>query len=566
MPDESETYYYGACVDSVEGETVTSNNCSTGVRVVVVDFIIVRPNPSVPDLIVNSPSVSKSSLAVGGTFTLNATVHNQGTGTAAATTLRYYRSSDSTITRGDTSVSTDDVVSLPASATSSQLSISVEPDVSETYYYGACVDSVSLEENTSNNCSTGVSVVVTSAQVPEVSVPDLIVNSPTVSRSSLSVGGTFTLNATVHNQGTGTAAATTLRYYRSSDSMITRGDTSVSTRGRPVIDYTDDVASLPASATSLEKSNVLPAPSQVGTYYYGACVDSVEGETAMDNNCSTGVRVVVIQVPAPTSPDVSIPDLSFSDFEIDADFVTGGRYRSDGSSVRSPTVETGEKLTLSVTVINLGDATAHGIQVIYYMDDIAKGQDSISFGLAAGADNPESFKIDAPSSDGTYYYHACVRQTFRVNNIYLVDTNMDNNCTNRIGIRVADAKVSLHVELSVTDFRGVVGEKFKLNAVVYNRGNVTAHDITVTYYMDGTEIGDDNISSLAGGADNAESLKIRDAPSIGTYTYRACLSAAEELEFSRYSLSSSCDSVTLNVCTTNWVIPCGGVVGPTVGF
>ena len=239
-PSSAGTYYYGACVDSVFFEENTGNNCSTAVAVTV-------NSAQVPDLIVNSPSVSKSSLAVGGTFTLNATVHNQGTGTAAATTLRYYRSSDSTITRGDTSVSTDtdDVVSLPASATSPQLSISVVPDESETYYYGACVDSVEGETVTSNNCSTGVRVVVVDFIIvlPDPTVPDLIVNSPSVSKSNLAVGGTFTLNTTVHNQGTGTAAATTLRYYRSSDSTITRGDTSVSTD-------TDDVVSLPASATS----------------------------------------------------------------------------------------------------------------------------------------------------------------------------------------------------------------------------------------------------------------------------------------------------------------------------
>ena len=57
---------------------------------------------SSPDLIVTSPSVSDNTLTTGQSFTLSATVRNQGTGSSAATTLRYYRSSDATISTSDT--------------------------------------------------------------------------------------------------------------------------------------------------------------------------------------------------------------------------------------------------------------------------------------------------------------------------------------------------------------------------------------------------------------------------------------------------------------------------------
>ena len=55
------------------------------------------PPAQKPDLIVEQPTVSKSSLAPGENFTLSATVKNEGAGSAAATTLRYYRSTDATI-------------------------------------------------------------------------------------------------------------------------------------------------------------------------------------------------------------------------------------------------------------------------------------------------------------------------------------------------------------------------------------------------------------------------------------------------------------------------------------
>ena len=119
---------------------------------------------SSPDLIVESPSVSDNTLTTGQSFTLSATVRNQGTGSSAATTLRYYRSSNSTISRSDTEVGTNSVGGeISASGTSAE-SISLNtPSSAGTYYYGACVESVSGESDTNNNCSDGVSVTVSSS-------------------------------------------------------------------------------------------------------------------------------------------------------------------------------------------------------------------------------------------------------------------------------------------------------------------------------------------------------------------------------------------------------------------
>jgi hypothetical protein len=234
-----------------------------------------------PDLVVQSPSVSDTSLNTGQSFTLRATVRNQGNGRSAATTLRYYRSSNSSISTSDSQVGTDGVGALSASGTSAE-SISLRaPSSSGTYYYGACVDSVSGESRTGNNCSSGVRVTV--AGGGGSSAPDLVVTSPSVSNSRPSAGSRFTLRATVRNQGDGRSAATTLRYYRSSNSTISTSDRQVGT---------DSVGALSASRTSAESIS-LTAPSSAGTYYYGACVDSVSGESVTNNNCSSAVRIIV---------------------------------------------------------------------------------------------------------------------------------------------------------------------------------------------------------------------------------------------------------------------------------
>ena len=113
-----------------------------------------------PDLVVQSPQVSQSMLEPDTDFTLSVTVKNGGARRAAATTLRYYRSNDSRISRSDTAVGTDPVGALGANRSSDERITLTAPSTPGTYYYGACVDSVSDESNTLNNCSTAVSITV----------------------------------------------------------------------------------------------------------------------------------------------------------------------------------------------------------------------------------------------------------------------------------------------------------------------------------------------------------------------------------------------------------------------
>ncbi|MDE2816086.1 MAG: putative Ig domain-containing protein [Chloroflexota bacterium] len=119
--------------------------------------------------------------------------------------------------------------------------------------------------------------------IAAISRPDLAVESVSVSDSGPDEGASFTLRATVRNLGNDSSPATTLRYYRSTNATITRSDTEVGM---------DAVEALDASGASAESVS-LTAPSSAGTYYYGACVDSVEDEWTTHNNCSSAVRVTV---------------------------------------------------------------------------------------------------------------------------------------------------------------------------------------------------------------------------------------------------------------------------------
>ncbi len=110
---------------------------------------------------------------------------------------------------------------------------------------------------------------------------DLVV-AASVSDSTLAFGQSFWLRATVRNQGGGEPEPTVLFYYSSTDATITSDDTQISA----------DVVSLETSDL-VTKSFSLTAPEEAGSYYYGACVQSVSGEHNPDNNCSDAVRVSV---------------------------------------------------------------------------------------------------------------------------------------------------------------------------------------------------------------------------------------------------------------------------------
>ena len=276
-PSDAGTYYYGACVDAVTGESNSGNNCSGGVQVTV-SVSPPPPPPTSPDLAVGTPSVTDSSPAAGGSFTLSATVNNGGDGPSVATTLRYYRSTDGTISDSDTEVGTDAVSILAASGTSDQSIGLTAPSDAGTYYYGACVDAVTGESNSGNNCSSGAQVTISVSPPPNNS-PDLLVYALLVSRSpwaDLTKPFSFTLNAGIRNGGNGPSATTTLRYYRSTDGTFSDNDTQVGT---------DDVDGLAANDTGSESIELVSQPSQ-GKYYI-ACVDAVTGESNTQNNCSS---------------------------------------------------------------------------------------------------------------------------------------------------------------------------------------------------------------------------------------------------------------------------------------
>ena len=525
-PSTAGRYYYGACVDAVSGESDATNNCSGSVQVTVP-----QPQPQEqanPDLVVASASVSNSGPAVGATFTLSATVTNSGDADAAATTLRYYRSSDATITASDTEVGTDAVGALSASGTSAESINLTAPSTAGRYYYGACVDAVSGESDATNNCSGSVQVTVPQPQPQEQANPDLVVASASVSNSGPAVGATFTLSATVTNSGDADAAATTLRYYRSSDATITASDTEVGT---------DAVGALSASGTSAESIN-LTAPSTAGRYYYGACVDAVSGESSTTNNCSASVEVNVTGPPPPSPPDLVVGSPSVDD--------------------SSPAV--GATFTLSATVENDGEGASPATTLRYYRStdatistaDTEEANQTVA-GLVASVSYIGSVDLTAPSTAGRYYYGACVDAVSG-------ESSTTNNCSGSAVVTVLEPSPQVQTAPDLTIGGLVIFTSpgpwgiatFGLTTDVRNDGDGDAATTTLRYYQStdttittsDTEVGTTAVAALAVGETSNKQVDLTPPSSPGTYYYGACV-----------------DAVSGESDTTN---NCSGSVGVTV--
>ena len=114
-PDDEDTYYYGATVDAVTGESDTGNNASSALTVVVTA-------DTAPDLTIDTPTRSPTgNLTPGEQFVLSAVVRNSGNDSSLSTTLRWRRSTNPTISTLDPQVGSDSVSALSAGGTSTVL-------------------------------------------------------------------------------------------------------------------------------------------------------------------------------------------------------------------------------------------------------------------------------------------------------------------------------------------------------------------------------------------------------------------------------------------------------------
>ena len=168
------------------------------------------------------------------------------------------------------------------------------PDTPGVHYYGVCIDALTDEADTTNNCSQAIAITVEapppdpvesaeSEPIVRPEAPDLLISADRVDRSTISQGQGVRLHITLTNRGMRAAPATTIRFYRSLDATISAEDTEL--RAVPVGGL--------GPGRNYTTWALLPSPFAVGVFYYGACLDAVASEFDTNNNCSDAIEITV---------------------------------------------------------------------------------------------------------------------------------------------------------------------------------------------------------------------------------------------------------------------------------
>ena len=474
-----------------------------------------------PDLVLEHPSVTNSRPAAGASFTFSATVRSIGGADTAGATLRVYRSDDATITPED-----EEAAATTAEPATSESVASVTlraPADAGTYYYGVCVTVVDGESDTTNNCSAAVRVTVLDASPPtrqppaptqqppaptqqppaptqQPPGPDLEVEYVTVSEEGAVAGQILLVAAKVRNVGDKGAAETSARLYLSADSTITPADGAV---------HSERLSGLAPAQYKFVWDHVV-APSSPGTYYYGACVTAVDGESDTTNNCSaTSARVTVRKPPA---PDLVITSPSF-----------GPRHPAAGG-------------VFEIAAILRNDGgLSHGTVIRFSVSDDATFKPSDTevhshwWGPfhSHGTSYPSAI-LDVPATLGTYHFRMCA-------DAVRGESNTTNNCSVPVKVVVSHAKPNLRIgSWGVGNWNG---PSFPINAYVVNLGGASGAT-TLRFYQSTDRTftaSDTEIHTVAVGPLTKTESRIAPTfdsghvdvtpPATGTHHYFACVDA-----------------------------------------
>ena len=330
----------------------------------------VLPNGAreVPDLMVSSPAIGAGAPGAGTTFTLSVAVSNEGEGASEATTLTYYRSTDATITTSDIEVGTDAIAALAASGSSPQSVDLTAPSSPGTYYYGACVDTVPDESDTTNNCSDSVPVTVTVSE-PEQGAPSVEI-SVEDDKEWAPVGDTVDLSARVLDDEGEEVTGTTVTWSSNNTAVATANSSGVMTA------VGEGTVTLTATAT-VSSSSTQSSIAKSG----GAVVKSEE-------TVSGSVSMIVVKRAARI--DISPDSLSF-DSVGDFAFLTATVYDED-HNVMPPTY-------WGWSSADRGVATAEytlSSQIQAFVKAIGEGTTTVSLSANGSATGTASVTVTLP--------------------------------------------------------------------------------------------------------------------------------------------------------------------------
>jgi subtilase family serine protease len=322
------------------------------------------------DLAVTALSVPGAAGA-GATISVTDTTKNQGGGTTAASTTRFYLSTNYTLDGGDVLLSgTRAVPALgPGASSAGSTAVGIPAGTAVGSYYliaQADADDVVVETYETNNTRYAFVKVG----------PDLIASS-LIAPSTSGPGVSITVTQTTYNLGGGAAGASTTTFYLSTNYSLDAADV--------LLEGTRSVPALAAGASNAGSTVVtIPAGTAVGGYFLLAVADGTDAvlETTETNN----VRYAYTQV----GPDLIVSALSVpANAPAGAGIAVAASVKNQGGGAAAPSTV---RYYLSTdTFLGAGDVLLDGSAAL---GEVAPG---------ATASGSTTVTIPAATTPGSYY-------------------------------------------------------------------------------------------------------------------------------------------------------------------
>ena len=426
-----------------------------------------RGAASQPDL-TEYVAVSSTTVAAGGSVTIDAYDMNIGNGVSGPSTARIYLSTNSTITTSDTVLATLTTsqtlatVSQPGYYDHQTVSVTLPGNLAPgTYYIGGIADynNQVSESNEVNNTYNVAQITVT---VPQPDLSEYVA----VSSTTVAAGGSVTIDAYDMNLGNAVSGPSTARIYLSTDPTITTSDTVLATL---TTSQTLATVSQPGYYDHQTVSVTLPGDLAPGTYYIGGIAD-YNNQVSESNEANNTYNVTKITVTAPPQPDLS-------------EYV----------AVSSTTVAAGGSVTIDAYDMNLGNAVSgpSTAQIYLSTDPTITTSDTVLATLTTsqtlatvsqpGYYDHQTVSVTLPGdlAPGTYYIGGIANYNNQVS-----ESNEANNTYNVVQITVtAPPQPDLSEYVAVSSTTVAAGGSVTIDAYDMNLGNAVSGPSTARIYL-----------------------------------------------------------------------------------
>ena len=257
-----------------------------------------------PDLTIEHAIQPKTTVEPSATITLYPRITNEGTAESPQTNIRIYRHDQQTTTPQQGGIEHQTTTTTPPLAPGKaiiRVTRVTAPQTPGTHHYYVCVDSVTNETQTDNNCTDAATITTLGDAV--TTQPDLTVTTATATPASVQSDDTITVQTTIRNIGTAQAPTTIIHVYRHKTRTNTPKTGGIQERNTAA---TTTIA--PNAAVTVTSTHQVPQVATTTTFYYYVCVQALPGEPTA-NNCSTPARVTVQPKPIidPTPDYDSLP-------------------------------------------------------------------------------------------------------------------------------------------------------------------------------------------------------------------------------------------------------------------